>query len=358
MKGALLAAGIIMGVASATPALAQSGPLAEVKVDVNEDAQPVGDVLRRLEERHGLNYVLNDAASGAKVTVRLRGVPLDAALQAICSAAGLQCEFHGPLVVVTPRTPGARPPLPTVEQGVLPDSRPAQPDPTSDASPPPARADEPLQAMGKLEEVDLENRRIQLRIDGVKRDFYLPTSGEGLQVSRLESAINSLKPGSRVAFLYRREEGGRSVITDLIGGTRQPRSRTRPAAAPRGDVAPIESDDPVDERQVPFVPAPAEPSAPPVPEVPPARDGKAPIPMPEGVIAGKLVSRDNDLVRIRRGDGEVFDLHLPPESADNERRARVVAAIEALRPDDQLLVTYEDKDGVRYIKDTITGRAR
>src|SRR5687768_7667755 len=84
------------------PALAAPGPLADVKVDVIEDAQPVRDVLRRLEERHGLNYVVSEQvlARAGTVTVRLRGIPLDVALEAICSAAGLSCELRGPLVVI------------------------------------------------------------------------------------------------------------------------------------------------------------------------------------------------------------------------------------------------------------------
>lgn len=358
MKRTLLAS-IIIGVLGAPTAFAAPGPLAEVKVDVLEDNQPVRDVLRRLEERHGLNYVVSEQvlSRAGTVTVRLRGVPLDLALEAICSAAGLSCELRGPLVVIVPKEPGARPALPNVEHGVVPDSRPAPNDPTSDVPPPPARAEDPLQAMGKLEEIDLENRRVQLRIDGVKRDFYLPTSGVGLQVSNLESAVGSLKPGSRVAFLYKRDESGRSVITDLIGGTRPPRgARTRPAGAPRdeaADIAPIETQQQTrrlrpaqtDQPDVPLgpeVPAPAEASN---------------LPLPEGALAGKLVGREGEIVRILRGDGEVFELHVPPAD-DSGRRERVMAAIDTLRADDQLLVTYEDKDGVRYIKDTITGRAR
>ncbi|MCO5171686.1 MAG: hypothetical protein M9894_35735 [Planctomycetes bacterium] len=347
MRNALGPVALALALA-ATPALAR-GPLSDLVVDVAEDAQPVRDVLRRLEQRHGLNYVVSEEvlARAGTVTVRLKQVPLDVALESICSAAGLACEVRGPVIVIVPKEPGAPAPLPRVQEGVLPDRRPPE-DPTTDL--PPARAGrEDLTAIGKLEEVDLDERRLQLRIDGTKVDFYLPRQGQGaddaLQALRLEQAIAGLKPGARVALLYRRD-AGRSVVTALIGGTRPaPRPATaRPAAAPR-------EEGPRDLRRADAprpTPPPEKPAPAPTPQ--PAPDE---VPLPEGTLAGRFVEREGDAVRIRRGDGVVVTLALPPaEPAD--RRERVVAAIDALEPDAQLFVIYEVVGEAKVIVGTLT----
>lgn len=140
----------------APPASAEPGPLSQVLVDVSEDAQPVRDVLRRLEQRHGLNYVVSEQvlARAGTVTVRLKQVPLDIALEAICSAAGLACEVRGPVITILPKAPGTGPALPVVEEGLLPDSDPPR-DLTTDAGPPPSISPDDMTAVGKLEEVDL-----------------------------------------------------------------------------------------------------------------------------------------------------------------------------------------------------------
>jgi hypothetical protein len=333
-------------VVAAAPALAAPGPLSQVNVDVIEDAQPVRDVLRRLEERHGLNYVVSEQvlARAGTVTVRLKQVPLDVALESICAAAGLSCELRGPVIVIIPRGEArsadrtTQAPLPEVREGVVREPGGGRDrDQTSDAgAPPPAQQDEPLQAVGRLEEVDTENGRIQLRIDGTKVDFYLPEAGgadPAMQGTRLRSAVASLRPGSRVALLYRREEG-RSVISDLIGGTRPPRARRpQPAGMPRDQV---EGETPA------ATPAPA------------AEGAQNQLEVPEGALAGKFVAREGEAVRIKLGDGSVVELQLPPAQEGSDRRQRVQGAIDALRPDDQILVTYEEANGARVITNTIT----
>lgn len=342
-----------VALAFVAPAGAAPGPLSEVLVDVAEDAQPVRDVLRRLEQRHGLNYVVSEQvlARAGTVTVRLKQVPLDTALESICSAAGLACEVRGPVITILPKAPGAGPALPVADEGLVPDSSPPR-DLTTDAGPPLTLDPDDMTAVGRLEEVDLEDRRMQLRIDGTKVDFYLPGGGkDAFQAMRLEKAIATLKPGARVALLYRRD-GDRSVVTALIGGTRPPRAaRPRPASsdreeqpAPRGEQAQTDlrrGDGP-----------------PPAPEVPPAeaprKDAGAPMPMPEGTLIGKLVGREGEVVRVRRGDGEVIALRVPPEGGDAERRERVIAAIDTMEPEGQIVVVYETVGEEKVIVGTIT----
>lgn len=341
----------VAALASVAPGLAAPGPLSQVSVDVLEDDQPVRDVLRRLEERHGLNYVVSEQvlARAGTVTVRLKQVPLDIALEAICSAAGLACEVRGPVITILPKAPGTGPALPRVDEGLVPDSSPPR-DLTTDAGPPPPLAPDDLTAVGRLEEVDLDNRRMQLRIDGTKIDFYLPASGTGdaFQAMRLESAISTLKPGARVALLYRRD-GNRSVVTALIGGTRPPRTaRARPA---KPEPAPAEK--PVEQARTDLRQADA--GGPTAPEVPAADEANAVgVPMPEGTLIGRLVGREGDVVRVRRGDGEVIALEVPPAATDSERHDRVLAAIDAMEPEGQIVVVYETVGDKKVIVGTIT----
>lgn len=367
MRGFLLRAVALSTLAVTAPAFAAPGPLSQVLVDVSEDAQPVRDVLRRLEERHGLNYVVSEQvlARAGTVTVRLKQVPLDTALESICSAAGLVCEIRGPVVTILPKAPGAAPALPVVEEGLLPDTAPRH-ELGVDAGPPPALTPDDMTAIGKLEEVDLDNRRLQLRIDGTKVDFYLPGAGggDGLQAARLETAVATLKPGARVALLYRRVDG-RSIVTALIGGTRPPRTvRPRPAGAPRADeqeppAAGEKGEEPSsgeERQQARDLRQPEDAGRrPAAPEVPPADQPRSsPVPLPEGTLIGNLVGREDDVVRIRRGDGEVVSLQLPPAGDDPERRERVIAAIDTMPPDGQIVVIYEVKGDAKVIMGTIT----
>lgn len=348
---------VLATLATVTPALAAPGPLSQVLVDVTEDAQPVRDVLRRLEQRHGLNYVVSEQVLGraGTVTVRLKQVPLDIALEAICSAAGLACEVRGPVITILPKEPGTGPALPYVEEGLVPESAPPR-DFTSDAAPPHQLAPDDMTAVGRLEEVDMENRRMQLRIDGTRVDFYLPSSGSGdaFQAMRLETAIATLKPGARVALLYRRDDN-RSIVTALIGGTRPPRTaRPRTASATREERPP--ADQQRDLRQPDAGGPPAAPEVPPAPT--PSAEKEAGVPMPEGTLIGRFVGREGDVVRVRRGDGEVVALEVPAAGADPERRDRVVAAIDAMEPEGQIVVIYEMIGDKKVIQGTITTSPR
>lgn len=357
--------------AAAAPAAADQGPLSQVTVDVLEDAQPVRDVLRRLEERHGLNYVVSEQvlARAGTVTVRLRQVPLDTALEAICSAAGLVCEVRGPVITVLAKAPGAQPALPRVDEGLVAERHVPFEDLTGDTAPPLAADD--MTAVGRVEEVDLEAQRLQLRIDGTKVDFYLPR-GDALQSMRLERALATLKTGSRVALLYRRD-GERSVLTAFVGGTRPlRRARPRPAGASR-DAARRDTDRPpaegAPEQAQPELaqpelaqPAQAQPDLrlpraagpAPAPEVPPAAEAEVGVPMPEGTLVGRFVDRAGEAVRVRRGDGQVISLQLPPVEEGSDRRERVTAAIDAMQPEGQVVIVYETVGEAKIIVGTIT----
>ena len=103
------------------PALwASPNQLSEIQVDVVEEAQPLRDVLDRLGQTHDLNYVVNEELldQAGLVTVRLRGVPLDVALESICSACGLSLEIRGTVLVVLPKHQRQGPLLPEVTEGL------------------------------------------------------------------------------------------------------------------------------------------------------------------------------------------------------------------------------------------------
>lgn len=371
----LLAAALL--VAAPTPARAAPGPLSEVIVDVLEEGAPIRDVLRRLEERHGLNWLAADDAldRAGLVTVRLRRVPLDVALEAICAACGLSIEPRGSILIIRARPDGAPPPLPRVEEGLAPrdDGRPRLPAPDA-----PTGGDrielEDLQASGRLVELDLDAKRVQLSIEGTRVDFVVRAiPGQQLQVTRLGSALHTLRKGSRVALLYRRD-GDDNVITGIVGRTdphygRRPERVTTPppAGMPRGegeaDVAAPSSltptplartDEAPEEEAPPLQPAPRPLTPKPRPQVL----------VPDGALAGTFVGRTGEVVQVRLATAQVVELRLPPEAAPDadaaktamaERRAKVLAAIDQLRADDKIALTYEElADGTRVITNTIT----
>lgn len=364
--------------AAPTPARAAPGPLSEVIVDVLEEGAPIRDVLRRLEERHGLNWLAADDAldRAGLVTVRLRRVPLDVALEAICAACGLAIEPRGSILIIRSRADGAPPPLPRVQEGLAPsdDGRPRLPAPDA-----PVGGDrielEDLQASGRLVELDLAAKRVQLSIEGTRVDFIVRAiPGQQLQVSRLGSALHTLRKGSRVALLYRRD-GDDNVITGIVGRTdphygRRPERVTTPppAGMPRGEgeVAAPSSLTPTG--QAPTTLAPAEEPEEELPLQPAPRPltpkPRPPVLVPDGALAGSFVARIGDLVQVKLATGQIVDLRLPPSApadadaattAMAERRAKVLAAIDQLREDDKIALTYEEQDdGTRVITNTIT----
>lgn len=382
--------------ASALVAAAAPSQLSEIIVTVDEDEQPLAAVLKRLEEQHGLNYVVSQEVlkQAGTVTVHLKQVPLDVALEAICAGCGLRLEVRGPVLVIVPRGQD-EPVLPRVDARI---PEPLVENRRSDPAQPSARDDEAdlAQAVGTLALVDGPNRRIQLQVEGVKRDFYLPsrddTSLPGDLVSRLEQSLSTLKPGTRIALLYRRHPT-HPVVTDLVGGAyassqgaaerrRRPRRK-----APAADVAPVGT--PAESKAVELLeqlkkeeaerliregagPGEAdadegEKAAPGSVKVVPANPtGPATAPegvgsvTDEGILGGQFVSLQGEEVRLTRSsDGKEVMCLLPlDETANQERRKRIAGVLSALQPGDKLFLVFQEIDGKRYIKDTISQSSR
>lgn len=354
--------GPLVGLALSVPVAAIAAPneLSKVKVDVVEESQPIKDVLERLQQRHGLNYVVSERVlvQAGVVTVKLKQVPLDAALEAICSACDLSLEFRGPILVILPKQSRS---LPRVREGLRPrESRRAparrngsalpsrRPEKKSKAfvapvDPPSTRRSAPpvgveSMAIGEVIEVDMPNRRLQLKSEGVKRDFYLPAHGgpdPKLQGARLGQAVSGLKAGYRVALLYRYEDD-RPTITNLVGGSRLGSStdvykhrRPRRKAGPRRRKP----------SKRPVVTAKKDPRL--------APESKA---VPEGVLVGKFVKRVGEVVQVRRADGKVIDCHLPPKG--DERREKALKVFGNLEAGAKVfLITEVDKQGRVLVRD-------
>lgn len=326
----LLACLFLAGPALATP------DLSEVRVDVNEDAQPVRDVLHRLETKHGLNYVVSEQvlAQAGTVTVHLKQVPLDDALQAICAACGLSLQIRGTILVMLPQAATPPPNLPHAEEGLLKKGArreplpPVAPDPAPPARERPTRrpADDAGRMMvGTVSQVDVKNGRLQLDTGGVKRDLFLPQDSD-MQSARLQLALRRMKPGFRVALLYH-QDGARAVVTDLIGGdeVREPVVPGRGGPRRRS-------------RELRLDPAPrAKQPQPKDRPAPGSAQGAT-----DGVLVGRLVRREGNQVLIKRGDGTVVSCDLPE---DEELRTKVESVLGPLKEGAKLYMTHEKKDG-------------
>ncbi|MGE0707904.1 MAG: hypothetical protein AB7N76_14410 [Planctomycetota bacterium] len=324
------------------------GPLSEVTVEVQEDSQPVRDVLRRLEAQHGLNYVVSEEtlANAGTVTVHLKQVPLDDALHAICAACGLSLEIRGRILILLPREGTRRAALPPVRDGVVPSE--GQRDGGAKATPRSSLRVESMRAVGEVLEVDRPNGRLRLSVDGLKRDFYLPEPrpGEQAALARLEGAMARLAKGHRVALEYRREEH-RAVIMNLVGGDKVRGKHEALAARPTSEGK--------DGKE--------EPAAKPEPkkgrlEVEGSKRGAgartAPEgagALPDGVLVGNFVSYAEGVVKVRRGDGEVISLGL---ISDPEQRAKTVATLEKLKPDAKVIFMLGEEGGQQVVKGGIT----
>jgi hypothetical protein len=338
---------------AAAPAAAAPNPLSEIQVDVIEDAQPLRDVLQRLERKHSLNYVVNEKVleQAGTVTVRLRNVPLDVALESICSACGLSLEIRGTVLVVLPKHERQGPRLPHVEEGL---TRRRDEGPNDDSFVPRERGPAPAmrpraepgevlsRAVGTLEAIDREEGRLTLTVDGARRNFYLPNEDEDTsgRAERLRGSIHTLKPGSRIALQYRRHPT-RPVVTDLVGGAyagtrrdapvrRDPRDRTArggDGVTPAGGAS--------------------------IPDTPDEDEATGEVLEAQGILFGTFAGFEGEVVKIKRADGAVIDCYLPSED-DAERRDRVKTAVEDLDDGKRIGVTYEDRDGKVTIQDTIT----
>lgn len=362
MKPTLPLAALGLALILAAPALAQRAPLSETIVDVSADREPVRDVLRRLEGRHGLNYVVSEEvlANAGSVTVRLKQVPLEDALHAICAACGLSLEIRGRILVVLPRE--TRRLLPPVRKSKKDSSgsdyvRRKGEGPSTERPPVRVRRPSPrasnskrelARAVGTVLEVDRKNRLLRIDADGLKRDFYfIPPEGAGVaQTARLEGAMARLARGHRVALEYMRE-GGRSLVVSLVGGDevrdrRLAVARKPPTAGGRGvtnkddeTAAPEQAPRPKNKSRIE---GPSNPNT--------APEG---VNIPDGVLAGRFVSYADEKVSVRRADGKVVSVALPK---DADRRAKILAVVETLDEGVKVYFIYGEEDGKKVIKDT------
>jgi len=78
-------------------------PRAGARMDLDEQAAPLDQVLQRIARVARLNFVLNDGVRG-RVTARLSRVPWTRALQAVLAAFDLVAVLEGNVVRVLPRT--------------------------------------------------------------------------------------------------------------------------------------------------------------------------------------------------------------------------------------------------------------
>ena len=348
----------------ALPAHASPRDLAEVEVDVSEEGQPLRAVLERLEEAHGLNYVVSQRAldQAGPVTVRLRGVSLDVALEAICAACGLEVEFRGPVIVIVPREAGGS----STDRRETTRNEPRrdgllarEPEPRTEPTPRttpelPDLGVSNRQAVGDVVEVDLEEGRLRMRASGALRDFYAPAeAAEFAQAERLRAALARLRLGDRVALLYRRIDG-RSVITDLVGGTRlseRPAFDETPRER-RGERAQPPQPTPEPETQPETQPDPAQPTTPePTPEPTPVR--RPAILESEGVISGRFVERAGEEVVVRLDSGEEVVVYMPGREGNRERWDLLDEAIGGLRADARVLFVCESVEGRVVITNSI-----
>lgn len=391
---------LALALLAASPSLASPGPLSEVIVTVSEDEQPLAAVLKKLQEAHGLNYVVSQEVlkQAGMVTVHLKDVPLDVALESICAGCGLRLEVRGPVLVISQRGKD-EPALPRVDAR-LPEPVESEPGRPPAPEPQRSRLDEAdlAQAVGTLVLVDPKNRLVQLRVEGVKRDFYLPDKDDlslpGDQVSRLEQSLSTLKPNTRIALLYRRH-ATRPVVTDLVGGAfndtpqaRRDRARRSRKPRPEADVAPVatpteskadllleqlkehEAERLVREAAGPGDPAEGEEklegTVKVVPSGPQAGPGAAPeragpgAPTAEGMLGGAFQGLSGEEVSLTRSsDGSAVVCLLPkdePQSA--ERRRKVLATLGELQPGAKLFVLYQEVDGKKYITGAVSQATR
>ncbi|MEZ6185140.1 MAG: STN domain-containing protein [Planctomycetota bacterium] len=330
-----------------TPVWAQAQQLSEVVVDVDEQEQKLIDVLRRLQQDHGLNYAVAHSTleDAGLVSVSLKQVPLDVALESILAACNLNLEIRGTVLVILPRGVEPEHRLPVVSHG-LPQERPPTenyPDAPADT----ADSERALsEAIGTTLEVDGEDGRLRIRVDGVSRDFFLP-KGDALLSQRLKGSILRLKPGEPIHLLYE-ADGKRPVIRALIGGAyageetrRQAQARPERPTKPRADSNVVGSPSAETRAATPRSTATKRTTAP---------EGDAEL--IEAPVVGKLVSVGDGAVKIKRADGEVLTCLMP--SAPEERE-KCEAAFEGVKPGSQVILVCFESGDQRQIKDYIVG---
>jgi type II secretory pathway component HofQ len=108
-------------IAAAVPATARAAPPAQEHVGrlVSLDLRdvPLVDILRFFHQQFGVNFVVDADVPAVRVTVSLREVPWDVALEAILRANGLGATAEGPSTWTVSAQPGLRAIGPSAQAG-------------------------------------------------------------------------------------------------------------------------------------------------------------------------------------------------------------------------------------------------
>jgi hypothetical protein len=237
------------------------------RLTITAEGEPLLSVLKRLCAQQGYNFVADDAAlqRAGKVWLSLADVTFDEALDAICETYGLEGRVRGldahPIVVIrlqrneraasanddldpqpreSPRGHPARPgtnrflegsgsvapkleraPAPQAPEPPVPVLVPSAPAPVVTSAPTnaPAAAERAPSAIVVGLVLDVGADRLTLKeTKGDPREYVVPAAeSDPLRNERLTRGLAHLKKGDRVALEFR-ADGGRSVITNLVGG--------------------------------------------------------------------------------------------------------------------------------------------
>ncbi|MBL4848780.1 MAG: hypothetical protein JKY65_24935 [Planctomycetes bacterium] len=342
-----------LGVLLTAPACfaAPEKALSEVMVDVEADARPVQEVLRKLERDHGLNYVVAQRVleKAGLVNVHLRRVSLEDALHAICTACGLKLQIRGRILILLPVGDSRPVPAPVRRPRTAPEqdtARPtARPVRSTDFSTRPTRARRKrtnlARAVGEVLSVDVKAGRLQLDTDGLKVDFYAPSINEvadPARAARMRSTLARLEVGHQVALEYQSLKG-RLIIESLVGGTKVRVQgsgfvRRRPAGSAKAKpVVRRNKKGGVTGSRNPLQ-APESTTA-----------------IPNGVLTGSFVDFAGERARVKRGDGEIVSVYVP-SGGDADLRAKIVKVLEALKPGARVFFLYEGLNGRMILKST------
>ncbi|HZU98959.1 MAG TPA: hypothetical protein VFF73_19785 [Planctomycetota bacterium] len=232
-----LGLGLLVGLAA--PSRSQDAEK-QATVTIEAEHEPLLNVIKKICAAQGIGFVANDAAleRAGKISLNLRDVPVEQALDVICDAYSLDAHVRNKILVVRPRPEGSAPSA-VVEQPksrrFLPEESRPEPTPTPrvekqpevpglDSAPVMSASVHVTQTTGggRL----IVGTVVEVLKDGVKvkeasgdpRDFFVPQGDdEGARSSRMALALKRLKAGDRIALEYRVIEG-KQFLTNLVGG--------------------------------------------------------------------------------------------------------------------------------------------
>jgi hypothetical protein len=232
-----LGLGLLVGLAA--PSRSQEAEK-QATVTIEADHEPLLNVIKRICAAQGLGFVANDTAldRAGKISLNLRDVPVEQALEVICDAYSLDAHVRNKILVVRPRPEGSAP-APVVEQPrsrrFLPEESHVEPAPAPHVEKQPEVPGlDPAPVMSASVHVAqtsgggrlIVGTVIEVLKDGVKvkeasgdpREFFVPQGDdEGARSSRMALALKRLKAGDRIALEYRLIEG-KPFLTNLVGG--------------------------------------------------------------------------------------------------------------------------------------------